>query len=206
MSEFSFNLQVDTSGDRIDLFLTQKFPDISRSKIQKYIKDGSILVEGEKVKPSWILSEGEQLFGEIKETEIMGNDPENIPLDILYEDEYYIVINKKSGLVIHPGNGIKNGTLVNALLFHFNKLSNINPIRPGIVHRLDKDTTGVILVAKTDDSNRAFQQNLNYLLNSKELREENNLLLANGYYQTFWNYIFEVNRFFSTNRRMEKNN
>ena len=112
MSKFSFNLQVDTSGDRIDLFLTQKFPDISRSKIQKYIKDGSILVEGEKVKPSWILSVGEQLFGEIKEAEIIGNDPENIPLDILYEDEYYIVINKKSGLVIHPGNGIKNGTLV----------------------------------------------------------------------------------------------
>ena len=167
MCEFSFNLQVETSGDRVDLFLSQKFPTISRSKIQKYIKDGSILVEGERVKPNWILSEGEQLFGEIKEVEIKGNEPENIPLDILYEDEYYIVINKKSGLIVHPGNGIKNGTLVNALLFHFNKLSNINPIRPGIVHRLDKDTTGVILVAKTDEAHVKMAK----LFENREIRK-----------------------------------
>tara|TARA_B100001029_G_scaffold178764_1_gene186268 strand:+ start:919 stop:1878 length:960 start_codon:yes stop_codon:yes gene_type:complete len=154
MSGLKLNLSVDCSGDRIDLFLTKKFPNFSRSKIQKYIKDGTIRVGGDKVKPSWILSEGEKLIGNINPEPQHELEPENIPLDILYEDDHLIIINKNSGLVVHPGNGIKNGTLVNALLFHFKKLSYLDYTRPGIVHRLDKDTTGVILVAKSEDIHR----------------------------------------------------
>jgi len=152
MEKFLINLQAKTSGERIDVFLSHHYPELSRSKIQKYIKNGFIRIEGEKVKPSWIISEGEHLKGEIKNEVETRNEPEDIPLDILFEDEHYIVINKKAGIIIHPGNGVKSGTLVNALLFHFNQLSAINSMRPGIIHRLDKDTTGVIIVAKTDNA------------------------------------------------------
>jgi 23S rRNA pseudouridine1911/1915/1917 synthase len=152
MIDFSINLLSKISGERIDVFLIQQFPDLSRSKIQKYIKDGFIKINGEKVKASWILSEEDHIIGEIKKEVETRNEPEDIPLDVLFEDEYYIVINKKAGIIIHPGNGVKNGTLVNALLFHFNQLSEMNTMRPGIVHRLDKDTTGVIIVAKTDNA------------------------------------------------------
>jgi 23S rRNA pseudouridine1911/1915/1917 synthase len=167
MSELNFNIQVETSGDRVDAFLSHKFPEISRSKIQKYIKDGSIKVSGEKVKPSWILSEGEELVGNIKPAVVVQLEPENIPLDIMFEDEHYIVVNKKSGLIVHPGSGIKSGTLVNALLYHFNQLSNINTIRPGIVHRLDKETTGLILIAKSDIAHKKMSK----LFEQREIRK-----------------------------------
>ena len=152
MNEFSFNFIVDISGDRIDRYLSNKFPDFSRSIIKKNIKNGSVLVEGIRVKPSRVLNEGEQLIGSIKEEELIYNQPENIPLNILFEDEHFVAINKDPGLVVHPGNGKKNGTLVNALLYHFNNLSDINSIRPGIVHRLDKYTSGVIIIAKNNDA------------------------------------------------------
>ena len=167
MSDFKFNLHVEKAGDRIDSFLAQEFPDLSRSKIQKFIKDGSITVSGEKVKPSWILSEGEELKGYIKPKKELKLEPENISIEILFEDEHFIIINKQSGLIVHPGSGIQSGTLVNALIYHFNKLSNVESIRPGIVHRLDKETTGLILIAKSD----LAHQKMSSLFERREVRK-----------------------------------
>lgn len=167
MSVFKFNLQVDSSGDRVDTYLVSKFPEYSRSKIQKFIKDGSIKVDNEKIKPSWILTEGENLIGDIQSKVEPTLEPENIPLEILFEDDHFIIINKKSGMVVHPGNGINNGTLVNALIFHFNNLSKLDPIRPGIVHRLDKETTGVILIAKNDEAHHKMSK----LFEKREVRK-----------------------------------
>ncbi|MAJ44067.1 MAG: RNA pseudouridine synthase [Candidatus Marinimicrobia bacterium] len=168
MSELQFDFHVDSSGERIDLFLTKQLSELSRSKIQKYIKNGSIRVSGNKVKPSWILSEGEDIIGNIQTQVTTEIEPESIPLNILYEDDHLIIINKTSGLVVHPGNGVKNGTLVNALIFHFNNLSKLNPVRPGIVHRLDKQTSGVILVAKSED----IHHKLARLFERREIRKK----------------------------------
>ena len=95
---------------KICLFLTKKIPELSRTKIQKYIKDGSIRVGEEKIKPNWILSEGEELIGNIERESISIIEPENLPLEVLFEDNHYIAINKRSGMIVHPGNGINNGT------------------------------------------------------------------------------------------------
>ena len=115
--------------------------------------DNRIVINGKKESPSDILKGNEKIEYNFSMYEPSYNiKPENIDLDIIYEDDYLIVIDKPSGLVVHPGNGIQNGTLVNALAFHFSKLSNINKISPGIVHRLDKETSGVILVAKDDET------------------------------------------------------
>ncbi len=136
---------------RIDKYLAAN-TDYSRSKILEMIEAGLVTIDGEKVKPSRKVKDGETIYlpGDyVSEVDI---EAEDIELDILYEDEYIIVVNKPSGMVVHPGNGNSEHTLVNALLGHTNKLSSENgEIRPGIVHRIDKDTSGVLLVAKTDD-------------------------------------------------------
>ncbi len=145
-----FNLIVDESNIRLDQFLSQKLTQISRSKIQSAIKTGHIQLDGEPTKSSLILKGGEIITGEFPEKEIVELIPENIPLNILFEDEHIIVVNKSSGMVTHPGSGNYTGTLANALKFHFDSLSMGESTRPGIVHRLDKETSGVIVVAKTD--------------------------------------------------------
>lgn len=136
---------------RLDIYLQEKFSDWSRSHIQKIITDGLVTVDKKVVKPSYKLSGGEKIsVAEIKpvETEYL---PENLPLDILYEDKDLIVVNKARGMTVHPAETVKSGTLVNALLYHCKDLSGINGVmRPGIVHRLDKDTSGVMVVAKND--------------------------------------------------------
>ena len=136
---------------RLDLFLMQKFPEQSRSHLQKLITNGKILVDGNSVKPSYKLNGDEKIsISEIK-VEDLPLEPENLPLDILYEDSDIIVINKARGMTVHPADSVVNGTLVNALLYHCKDLSGINGVmRPGIVHRLDKDTSGVMVVAKND--------------------------------------------------------
>ena len=139
---------------RLDIFLKNRIKNISRSKIQKLISNGSIKVDEYTVKPSYLLKGNEYII--INEV-TADDDPsyikkENIPIEVIYEDHHLIAINKPSNLVVHPGAGNKDGTLLNGLLYHFEKLSNINISRPGIVHRLDKDTSGVILVAKTDEA------------------------------------------------------
>lgn len=135
---------------RLDKFISGKLPSyITRSQIQKLLKGGKILVDGNVAKASHPISPGEEITIDY---EIMGDVeiyPENIPLDIVYEDEFILVLNKQPGLIVHPGAGNATGTLVNALKYHCSDLSNENgPLRPGIVHRLDKDTSGLMVAAK----------------------------------------------------------
>ena len=136
---------------RLDIFLTSVLTNLSRTQIQNMIQDGLILVNDQPSKSGLKLDGSESIKYSIPqiESELSHIEPENIPLDILYEDDHILAINKPAGLVVHPGVGNKSGTLVNALAFHFENLSDINGnLRPGIVHRLDEHTTGVILVAK----------------------------------------------------------
>lgn len=135
--------------ERIDKYLAEELG-ISRSTVKKMIDEGFVLVNGKKIKASLILSEADELFvkdGFIKEASF---EAEDIPINIVYEDDDLLVINKKSGMVVHPGNGNTSGTLVNALMHYTKNLSNKEAFRPGIVHRIDKDTSGLMLVAKND--------------------------------------------------------
>lgn len=141
----------EKSGERIDVFLARKYPEMSRSHLQKLITAEEVLINGKSRKANYKLSEGELVSLSLPEPEVINISPENIPLDILYEDSDIIVINKPRGMVVHPAAGVTTGTLVNALLAHCDDLSGINGvIRPGIVHRLDKDTSGVMVAAKND--------------------------------------------------------
>ncbi len=142
--------------ERIDVYLNEELEEFSRSYIQKLIKDGHVKVNGKPVKSNYRLFCGDVVTvsaPEIKEPEI---EPEDIPLDILYEDQDVIVVNKPKGMVVHPAPGHFSGTLVNALLYHCkDELSGINGVlRPGIVHRIDKDTTGSLLVCKNDAAHK----------------------------------------------------
>lgn len=135
--------------ERIDKYLAEELG-ISRSTVKKMIDEGFVLVNGKEVKASLILSEADELFvkdGFIKEASF---EAEDIPINIVYEDDDLLVINKKNGMVVHPGNGNTSGTLVNALMHYTKNLSNKEAFRPGIVHRIDKDTSGLMLVAKND--------------------------------------------------------
>lgn len=138
--------------ERVDKFLSSMLPEQSRSYLQKIIKDGSVLVNGKPVKASYRMEDGDEVaidLPELKEPEI---EAEDIPLDILYEDADLLMVNKPKGMVVHPSAGHNSGTLVNAVMYHCRgQLSGINGImRPGIVHRIDKDTTGVLVVCKND--------------------------------------------------------
>lgn len=144
---------VEGQQGRIDKFVSQQIPQLSRSRVAQLCQDGLITVNGEKVKSSFKVSEGMQILVCIPDDEPVDILPENIPLDILYEDQDIIVINKPKGMVVHPAVGNYSGTLVNALLYHCQDLSGINGvIRPGIVHRIDKDTTGCIVACKNDQA------------------------------------------------------
>ncbi|MDW7995291.1 MAG: RluA family pseudouridine synthase [Gemmatales bacterium] len=140
---------------RLDQFLAGALPGFSRSALQRCIESGEVTVNGVPVKASYKLREGDHIRVVLPEPPRTDAVPEDIPLDILYEDDYLAVINKPPGMVVHPAPGHKRGTLVNALVHHFRQLSAINgPTRPGIVHRLDRDTSGVILVAKDERAHR----------------------------------------------------
>lgn len=147
----NFQVEPNRKNFRLDFYLSEKFSDWSRSHIQKIISAGLVKVDGKIFKSSHKLMGGENISVEeifSVETEYL---PENLPLDILYEDADIIVVNKVRGMTVHPAETVKSGTLVNALLFHCKDLSGINGVkRPGIVHRLDKDTSGVMVVAKND--------------------------------------------------------
>ena len=146
-----FKTDSDAKGKRLDVYLTEQFPDKTRSNINKIISLGKVTVDGQSIKPSHKLSGGENICVDEIETVELECLPEDIPLDILYEDGDIIVINKMRGMTVHPAETVSTGTLVNALLFYCKDLSGINGVkRPGIVHRLDKDTSGVMVVAKND--------------------------------------------------------
>ena len=144
-------LTADRADERLDLFLVRRLPDLSRSYAQRLIADGQVTVDGTARKANYKLRGGEEIACTMPPAEEIEICAEDIPLDILYEDADIIVVNKARGMVVHPAAGIYTGTLVNALLWHCHDLSGINgALRPGIVHRLDKDTSGVMVAAKND--------------------------------------------------------
>ncbi|MDD5645076.1 MAG: RluA family pseudouridine synthase [bacterium] len=151
MKTLSLNADIESSGKRIDKFLSEKMPDCSRSFIKKLIDDGCVSVNGLSCRPSRKVTAGQTVKVDIPEKKPLQAVPKNIPLDIKYQDEDIIVVNKPAGMVVHPVHGDCGNTLVNALLYHIKDLSGINGVmRPGIVHRLDKDTSGLIVIAKND--------------------------------------------------------
>jgi 23S rRNA pseudouridine1911/1915/1917 synthase len=145
------------AGKRLDHYLLEKLPQYSRARLQTWVKDGGVLVNGAKAKASMTLRGGEHIEVTPADLPPLTAEPEDLPLDILYEDPSVIAINKPADLVVHAGAGNRSGTLVNRLVHHFQKLSQVGgDLRPGIVHRLDKGTSGVILVARDDASHRAL--------------------------------------------------
>ncbi|MDO4169171.1 MAG: RluA family pseudouridine synthase [Lachnospiraceae bacterium] len=149
-------------GVRIDHYLVGQYPDYSRSYLQKLIKDGNVLVNGKIVKPNYKLSESDKLQLEIPEPKEVDIVAESISLQIVYEDQDIIIINKPKNMVVHPCPGHYTGTLVNGLLYHCkDQLSGINgELRPGIVHRIDKDTTGLLVICKNDYAHRFIAEQL----------------------------------------------
>ena len=146
------NIIVEEENIRLDSYIARKYKDLSRTMIQKLIENGEILVNGQKKKISYKVNINDEISINIPEPEKTDLKPQDIPLDIVYEDNDIIVVNKPKGMVVHPANGNPDGTLVNAIMaISKNSLSGIGgKIRPGIVHRLDKDTSGIIIVAKND--------------------------------------------------------
>lgn len=155
------NIRVQGGDGRLDSYLTRALADISRSRIQKLLKAGLVTVNGRPEKASYRVKDGELITVFIPEAESSAIEPEPIAIDIIYSDEDLMVINKPAGLVVHPGAGNRSGTLVNALLFHCRDLSGIGGVeRPGIVHRLDKDTSGLLVVAKNDFAHLSLAKQL----------------------------------------------
>ena len=162
MSQISLQADETYMDERLDKFLSAMLPDQSRSYLQKIIKDGNVLVNGEPKKSSYRLEDGDEVTADLPELKSPDIEPENIPLDILYEDDSILMVNKPKGMVVHPSAGHYTGTLVNAVLWHCQgQLSGINGVsRPGIVHRIDKDTTGVLVVCKNDAAHNAVAAQL----------------------------------------------
>jgi 23S rRNA pseudouridine1911/1915/1917 synthase len=166
----NFNLLVEETGERLDRYVSQELPHLSRSRVQQLIEQGNVkLNDTVCTTKKTTVKAGDVIALEIPETEPLELQPENIPLDILYEDDQLLIINKPAGLVVHPAPGHEAGTLVNAILAHCPNLPGIGGVqRPGIVHRLDKDTTGAIAIAKTE----LAHQHLQAQLKSKTARRE----------------------------------
>lgn len=163
MERFEIQIDEETAGRRLDVVLSSCLEEISRSYVQKLIERGSVTVNGDFCnKKKWKTKVGDLIAIEIPDPERPDVTPENIPLDIVYEDDDVIIVDKPAGLVVHPANGNASGTLVNALLFHCGEhLSSINGvIRPGIVHRIDKDTSGLLMVAKSDRAHVSLSEQL----------------------------------------------
>ena len=163
----------EETTSRLDTYLAEKL-DLSRSKIQKLIKEDLVTVNGKNVNGSYQVKLNDEIEVNDDLDYEMKVDPENIPLDIVYEDDDLLVINKPSGMVVHPAAGHYTGTLVNALLYHFN-IESKDKIRPGIVHRLDKDTSGVMLVAK----NEWTHERLSDMISKKDVKRHY-LAIVNG--------------------------
>ena len=152
----------DFDGKRIDQCLAASFSDCSRSFLQKLLKDGKVSINGKTQKASSKVAAGDAVLVLLPEPEELNVEPENIPLDILYEDDDLLVVNKPKGMVVHPAAGHSSGTLVNAVLYHCRgNLSGINGVlRPGIVHRIDMDTTGALVICKRDFAHKSLAEQL----------------------------------------------
>lgn len=159
---------IKESGNRLDKAVSDS-TELSRSQANDLIKLGKILVNGQVKKAKYSVQEGDVISYEIPNEEILEYLPENLDIDIIYEDDDVAVVNKAQGMVVHPSAGHPNGTLVNALLYHVKDLSSINGVvRPGIVHRIDKDTSGLLMIAKNDKAHQSLAEELK---NQKSLRQ-----------------------------------
>lgn len=153
-------VEEEDSSKRLDMYLVENVDNVTRSYIKNLIDEGNILVNGKVVKSGYKVKENDEIDIDMPVVEDNKIVPENIPLDIIYEDEDIIIVNKPKGMVVHPANGNYTGTMVNSLMYsHKGKLSDINGvIRPGIVHRIDKDTSGILVVAKNNDAHRKLSE------------------------------------------------
>lgn len=157
MEEIILKITEDNVGERIDKYLSNAIEGKTRSFIQGLIYDKAVIVNGKVIKSNYKLRKGDDIVVKLPEPIELDVKPENIELNIIYEDSDVIVVNKPKGMVVHPAPGNYNGTLVNGLLYHCKDLSGINGvIRPGIVHRIDKDTTGILVIAKNDDAHNSL--------------------------------------------------
>lgn len=157
-----FLVEEDEEGDRLDVYLSDQFVDMSRSYIQKIIKDKKVTVNGKVEKAKYLVKEEDKVVIEIPKPKILEVVPQDIPIEIVYEDDDIIIVNKPQGMVVHPAPGNYEGTLVNAILYHCKgNLSSINGvIRPGIVHRIDKDTSGILMIAKNNNAHNCLAEQL----------------------------------------------
>jgi 23S rRNA pseudouridine1911/1915/1917 synthase len=162
MEEDLLQITAEESGERIDALLAHMLPQLSRSAAQRLLEEGRVLLRGEPVRKNYRCTAGDRFLLSLPEAEEVPLVPQDIPLDVVYEDSDVIVVNKPRGLVVHPAPGHPDGTLVNALLFHCgDSLSGIGgEKRPGIVHRIDKDTSGLLIVAKNDFAHQALSGQL----------------------------------------------
>lgn len=148
----TFKIGPDDVGVRLDAFLASQIEGWSRARLQRVIEAEDVLVNGKPSKPSYKLRQHDELEVELTTPATTSFTPEAIPIEIVYEDDTLVVVNKPAGLVVHPAAGIHSGTLANALAYHFQQLPNASSVRPGIVHRLDRDTSGLLVVAKTESA------------------------------------------------------
>nr|MDN4742648.1 RluA family pseudouridine synthase [Lachnospiraceae bacterium C1.1] len=161
IEKYSFVIDSDDADERIDKYLAYAVENLSRSYIQKIIDNGGVTVNSKNVKARTVLKEGDLVELIVPEKIVPEIEAENIPIDVLYEDDDLIVVNKPKGMVVHPAAGHYSGTLVNALLYHCKDLSGINGVmRPGIVHRIDMNTTGSLLICKNDFAHRIIAEQL----------------------------------------------
>ena len=164
-----FEVKGRISGKRIDAYLASRFPDFSRSIVQKLIDADAVLVNGNPVRASYKVRVGDVVRIWLPDLGDGSPTPEDIPLSVIYEDESFVVVNKPRGMIVHPARGNWSGTLVNALQFHFDKLSSVGgEERPGVVHRLDKDTTGLVIVARDDSAHK----HLAYQFESRTVKKQ----------------------------------
>ncbi len=161
MQQEIFKITPEQKAIRLDIFLSSNMPTLTRSYIKTLIENGNVLVNNKKVKSGYSLKVDDTIIISVPEIQSASIEPENIPLDIIYQDEYLAVINKPQGMTVHPAHTVHSGTLVNALMYHIKDLSGINgEIRPGIVHRLDKDTSGLLVIAKDDETHLNLQKQI----------------------------------------------
>lgn len=159
--KYDWIIEAEEATERIDKFLSEQFEEWSRSQIQQWIKEGNVTVNGRMVKANYKIQEDDEVVLQVPPQKELNIEPESIPLDIVYEDQDVIVVNKPRGMVVHPAPGHYSGTLVNALLYHCKDLSGINGVlRPGIVHRIDKDTSGLLMAAKNDLAHESLARQL----------------------------------------------
>jgi len=184
-AKLEFAVPAQSAGERLDRFLVSVLADHSRSQIQKLIADGRVRVGAREVRPNLAVHPGDRVVVDLPEAEPTSVQPEAAPLEILYQDADIVVVNKPPGMVVHPGAGHASGTLVNALLHHVTDLSGIGgELRPGIVHRLDRGTSGVMVVAKND----AAHQELSRQFHDREVEKEY-VALVWGVTRTVWAFF-----------------